>query len=939
MAARYGAALSRRTDLVACTEVALAEYSLAVDDDDRAHGHVLAASEHLSLLDTTWYTRWWLARSALQRRSGQSLDADLTLPDVDALAAQAETKHLAAPVAVEFAIWARDRGDVAAAVRHGSRALELAEEGTRAHALALLEQGETSIVQQDWEQARARFLRAIAELRALGLSRDEGRALNRYALAIAPHAPPGTDDAPAAWLGRAQSVLGEAATWRDVASTRSGFRTHGRRMQDRAIGGSLASRVDQLDQAVAQMRNAVSVAVDQADRAIGQALQVLQNDLQGAARHRMSEARDAILRIQDAAAVHSRAVSKLGRGLVDVIEAAVVERNRMRLLLDMLSEIDRVSDSSALAETATLAGIKLLEADQVVIARQSDAGVLVELGRAGRSRDPGSADLWRAAAEAALRVPAVSSSEHQVSTRDDARPRGPVMVVPMRAAGITGAVYADKLTRSGQFNEQDYQLARLFSDYFALAFSRLVAVHAKRTAFDQLAITLDTIRDGVLAVDQHGVVTHVNTAAARMLRVESKALIGSPIDAHASLGPLADLFRTARRIDGSLVRLRHGSFIVTSRPIESESSSRGTVATLVELDRAQRLAQRVTAARPRYLLSDVIGDSAQIRQALHVAKQAAAVDASVLITGESGTGKEVFAQAIHTSGARANEPFVGVNCAAVPRELLEAELFGYERGAFTGARTEGNLGKFELAGEGTILLDEVGDMPIDMQAKLLRVLQERVLVRLGGSAERSVRARVIATTHRDLDALVRAGRFRHDLLFRLRVLHIHLPPLSAREDDVVLLARTFLDRFARHQGKALRDFAPSVLDQLRRHSWPGNVRELANVVEREVSLAPPDQRILTSLHTPLADHRVPEQPRLDEEAALGPVGTILPIEEVEKRAFLRALEICEGNVQKASRALGVSKVTFYAKLRAWGMHPRDQRLKTLLDAARAHTRK
>jgi len=938
MAARYGAALSRRTDLVACTEVALAEYSLAVDDDERAHGHVLAASEHLSLLDATWYTRWWLARSALQRRSGQSLDADLTLPDVDGLAARADTKHLASPVAVEFAVWARDRGDVAAAVRHASRALELAEEGTRAHALALLEQGETSILQQDWDQARARFLRAIAEFRTLGLSRDEGRALSRYALAIAPHAPPGTDDVPAAWLGRAQSVLGEAATWRDVASTRSGFRTHGRRMQDRAIGGDLASRVDQLDQAVAQMRNAVSVAVDRADRAIGQALQVLQDDPQSA-RHRMSEARDAILRIQDAAAVHSRAASKLGRGLVDVIEAAVVERNRMRLLLDMLSDIDRVSDSSALGEAAALAGIKLLEADQVVIARQSEAGVLVELGRAGRTRDQGAADLWRTAADAALRVPAVSSSEHQVSSRDDARPRGPVMVVPMRAAGITGAVYADKLTRSGQFNEQDYQLARLFSDYFALAFSRLAAVHAKRTAFDQLATTLDTIRDGVLAVDQRGVVTHVNTAAVRMLRVESKALVGSPIDAHASLGPLADLLRTSRRIDGSLVRLRHGSFIVTSRPIESESSSRGTVATLVELDRAQRLAQRVTAARPRYVLSDVLGDSAQIRQAIHVAKQAAAVDASVLITGESGTGKEVFAQAIHTSGARASEPFVGVNCAAVPRELLEAELFGYERGAFTGARTEGNLGKFELAGEGTILLDEVGDMPLDMQAKLLRVLQERVLVRLGGSAERSVRARVIATTHRDLDALVRAGRFRHDLLFRLRVLHIHLPPLSAREDDVVLLARAFLDRFARQQGKALRDFAPSVLDQLRRHSWPGNVRELANVVEREVSLAPADERILTSLQTPLADHRAPEPPKLDEEAALGPVGTILPIEEVEKRAFLRALEICEGNVQKASRALGVSKVTFYAKLRAWGMHPRDQRLKNLMDAARAYARK
>src|SRR6185312_9593252 len=182
--------------------------------------------------------------------------------------------------------------------------------------------------------------------------------------------------------------------------------------------------------------------------------------------------------------------------------------------------------------------------------------------------------------------------------------------------------------------------------------------------------------------------------------------------------------------------------------------------------------------------------------------------------GESGTGKEIIAQAIHTAGARAAEPFVGVNVAALPRELLEAELFGYERGAFTGARSDGNLGKFELAGAGTILLDEIGEMPLDMQAKLLRVLQERVVVRLGGSVERPVHARVMATTHRDLQQLVDEGKFRMDLLFRLRVLSIELPPLRDRREDIRELALYHLARFAEQQRKRARELGPRVLDEL-----------------------------------------------------------------------------------------------------------------------------
>jgi len=299
----------------------------------------------------------------------------------------------------------------------------------------------------------------------------------------------------------------------------------------------------------------------------------------------------------------------------------------------------------------------------------------------------------------------------------------------------------------------------------------------------------------------------------------------------------------------------------------------------------------------------------------------------VLITGESGTGKEVIAQAIHTAGPRATEPFVGINCAALPRELLEAELFGYEKGAFTGARAEGNPGKFELAGEGTILLDEIGDMPLDMQAKLLRVLQERVVTRLGGRQEIPMHARVIATTHRDLEQLVDEGKFRMDLLYRLRVLAIEMPPLRDRVEDIAPLAQHHLLRFAEAQRKRVRELGPKVLDEMERYDWPGNVRELANVMEAEVSLAAADADVLERLATRLVGRfRLPGAVSTGEWRALPQVPAeqpILPLAEVEKKAFLHALEKLQ-SVARAAEALGVSKVTFYAKLRSWGMHPKER---------------
>ncbi|MEI7895210.1 MAG: sigma 54-interacting transcriptional regulator, partial [Myxococcales bacterium] len=389
--------------------------------------------------------------------------------------------------------------------------------------------------------------------------------------------------------------------------------------------------------------------------------------------------------------------------------------------------------------------------------------------------------------------------------RADHESMGAVIVAPLSVGPTRGALYADKLTRQGQFVGQDRALAGLIAEFVGLALGRLRALDHERLAAQKLAAVMDTIRDGVLAWDSTATLTQINAAAARLLRVAPNDAVGRPLADLPQLAPLLP-FASGRKVDGHLLRLAHGNVVITIRPIETplDTDLGGAVVTLMDLGQAQQIAQRVSAVRTRYSFDDIVGDSALLDAAVALARRAAMLDASILIGGESGTGKEVLAQAIHAAGPRAAEPFVGINCAALPRDLLEAELFGYERGAFTGARAQGNVGKFELAGHGTILLDEIGDMPLDMQAKMLRVLQERVVTRLGGATEVQMHARVIATTHRDLQTLVDEGKFRMDLLYRLRVLHLELPALRQRPEDIAKLALHFLRRFAEQQRKRLQ---------------------------------------------------------------------------------------------------------------------------------------
>jgi len=306
----------------------------------------------------------------------------------------------------------------------------------------------------------------------------------------------------------------------------------------------------------------------------------------------------------------------------------------------------------------------------------------------------------------------------------------------------------------------------------------------------------------------------------------------------------------------------------------------------------------------------VIGQSLMMQQLFESGRRVAATDSSVLITGKSGTGKEVLARFIHNSSLRQNRPFVTVNCAAIPANLMESELFGHARGAFTGA-VSSRRGSFELAHAGTLFLDEIGELPLDMQVKILRALEERQIKRVGWEEPIRVDVRIIAATNKEIDEETKAGRFREDLYWRLNVVHLVVPPLSARPEDIIPLARHFLAFYSREQKKPVRDFSPDALEAFTQYDWPGNVRELRNAVERAVIFAEAGKPIRLS-HLP--PHLRQGAPRPAPPAAR----TFRTLREIEADYIREVLEACGGNRTKAAEVLGLSVVTLWRRLKKDG---------------------
>lgn len=434
-------------------------------------------------------------------------------------------------------------------------------------------------------------------------------------------------------------------------------------------------------------------------------------------------------------------------------------------------------------------------------------------------------------------------------------------------------------------------------------------------AYHYSNILLENMSDGLISIDKNGIVTELNTRGAELLGVTGPLIKGHHVSGIYGAGSaiLPILSNGAEHEEKRLAVNHTGREIRSSASLMRDDNGAiiGAVAVLHEVGR--EAARRPAVKRSSgYTFEDIVGESPAIVALKDWARLAAASPFTVLISGETGTGKELFAQAIHAASPRCNHPFIAINCGAIPEYLVESELFGYEEGSFTGALKGGKPGKFESANGGTIFLDEIGDMPLGVQMKLLRVIQERKISRVGSSRETRVDVRIIAATHKDLAAEVKNGSFREDLFYRLNVLVIHIPPLREHIEDVPALATELAHKIALRFNMGKMRIGDDFLRKLQLRTWRGNIRELENAIERAVIRAGFDG-LLTG---DLVDLRSQPAPPVETEQKPLPLKSL---RESEKGLIAQALASNHGNVKKTALALEIGRNTLYRKMREYGI--------------------
>ncbi|MCG8443801.1 MAG: sigma 54-interacting transcriptional regulator [Caulobacterales bacterium] len=438
------------------------------------------------------------------------------------------------------------------------------------------------------------------------------------------------------------------------------------------------------------------------------------------------------------------------------------------------------------------------------------------------------------------------------------------------------------------------------------------AAELTRRLAEQRAIA-DAMSDGTMVINRNGIVEYMNVPAGRILRIDPERAVGSRLADMLGFEPvISPIFESGTGYSDEEVRIKRDGYAIhlidTATPITDRA---GRVASVVntfrEFGRVAQVAKKFGGNEARYSFDSVIGRSPALLDAVETARRAARGQSNVLITGESGTGKELFAQGIHLESPRAGGPFVAINCAALPLDLIESELFGYVSGSFTGASRSGRPGKFELASTGTIFLDEISEMPLDVQAKLLRVLQEREITRIGSSDPTPIDVRLVAAMNRNARSLVRDGLFREDLFYRINVIEIAIPALRERAGDVRILAEHYLQHYAALLDKPAREVIEPVMRRLERHDWPGNVRELQNTVERMVHFS--DSEIIgEGLELPQGTRA--EGRGLDATPDAPGTG-IRTLAEVEREVIVAALGKTGHNVTRAAQILAVTKPRLY----------------------------
>ncbi|ANZ32251.1 sigma-54 interaction domain-containing protein [Parageobacillus thermoglucosidasius] len=437
---------------------------------------------------------------------------------------------------------------------------------------------------------------------------------------------------------------------------------------------------------------------------------------------------------------------------------------------------------------------------------------------------------------------------------------------------------------------------------------------------------LSFITDPVLVVDAKGHIVHTNSAAEQMLERSQIIMIGKHVTEFVQSASLSQYIKQGKPAANLAVCMMNAKgarleFSCRLHPLLVDAQVEGAILffTKPALRQEQEKSFRYGT---RFSLDDVIGSSPAITALKEQVMKIAKSESTVLIRGESGTGKEVLAQSIHRLSHRNKGPFVAINCAAIPEALLESELFGYEEGAFTGAKKGGKPGRFELAKGGTLFLDEIGDMPLYLQAKLLRVLQERRIERVGGTKSIEVDVRIIAATHKDLESMIANNQFREDLYFRLNVIPLYVPPLRERKEDLYELIQYYMHKFCKRFGKEPKRFSSQALKKIFNYRWPGNIRELENMVEYIVNLEIGDLVTVSSLPAPIREmpedqHRDMAEETHEPQTVSHLSKSLYKVNEVEEQLIIQALQrfgtSTEGK-RKAAEALGISLATLYRKL-------------------------
>lgn len=423
---------------------------------------------------------------------------------------------------------------------------------------------------------------------------------------------------------------------------------------------------------------------------------------------------------------------------------------------------------------------------------------------------------------------------------------------------------------------------------------------------------MNNLAYGVFAIDLNDEIRWVNDSACRIINIRRTTLLDKPIKEFVPAWATITntLLQDQPFVDQECslaVKDLKERFLFNAYLIKNENDEiLGYLLTFRQFSKVLNLVKKYSGLQANYIFDDIVAKSRAMSELLNYARTVANSPSTILITGESGTGKEVFAQALHNASERHESAFVAVNCGAISPTLIESELFGYEEGAFTGAKKGGRPGKFELANGGTIFLDEIGEMPIDMQIKLLRVLQEGEVTRLGGENSTKIDVRIIAATNKNIEAEVEVNRFRLDLYYRLNVIPIHIPALRDRREDIIPLWQHFITMKASKLNKPVPELTQEILDKMMSYPWPGNIRELENYVEKLVNLGSSPELFYAAKDT---SHLKAENVSANK--------LVQPLDVIEKKAIIEALDVLKGNVSQVAKQLGLGRNTLYAKMKRY----------------------